>query len=449
MMYKYFKIFWIVLLAGCSSQKDDSELFSLEIAPDQQVQHFSAEAGLNWLTVTANCPIEVSSSREWCTPFMIPNYTTGNLRITVERNASPEARTATVSVSSTKVNQIINITVHQAGITPVVEVNKTAVELQDEALDFTLDVTANVPVVFVKPAWIAEKPGNTWKSGIKEYAFTAATMPAGTSFREGDVTVRTVETFAGVPPIPVHVTQTTVRRTRIIAHRGYWYKQGAAQNSLASLRNAIELGVYGSELDVWITTDNVLVLNHDATYGGVNIENSPYSAIEPLRLSNDEPLPTLQQCIDVAKQQTQPEKTKLIIEIKTHSNNANNKKCVDAVVKMVNDSQAADLVDYIAFSAYVCGELIKSNPQHRVAYLDGNLTPASLKSAGYWGLDYEQGVLKSNTAWISQAKAAGLTTNVWTVNADADMQHFINTGVDFITTDYPHTLKEKLKTIAN
>jgi hypothetical protein len=363
MMCKYLKIFWIVLL-GCSSQKDDSELFSLEIESGQQVQHFSAEAGLNWVTVTANCPVEASSSQEWCTPFMIPGYTTGNLRLTVERNASPEARTAMVNVSSTKVNRIINITVHQAGITPVVEVDKTAVELQDEVFDFALDVTANVPVVFYKPAWIAEKPGNTWKSGVKTYAFTAATMPAGTLLREGDLMVRTAETFDGVLPIPVHVTQTAVQRTRIIAHRGYWYKQGAAQNSLASLRNAIELGVYGSELDVWITTDNVLVLNHDAAYSGVNIENSPYSAIEPLRLSNGEPLPTLQQCIDVAKQQTQPDKTKLVIEIKTHSNNANNKRCVDAVVKMVNDSQAADLVDYIAFSAYVCGELIKSIGWH-------------------------------------------------------------------------------------
>jgi glycerophosphoryl diester phosphodiesterase len=445
MMCKYFKIFWIVLLAGCSSQKDDSELFSLEIESGQQVQHFSAEAGFNWVTVTANCPVETSSSQEWCTPFMMPDYTTKNLRITVTKNTSMEARTATVSLSGMEAKKIINITVHQAGVTPVVEVNKTTVELQDGVFDFTLDVTANVPVVFDKPAWITEKPGNAWESGVKTYAFTAGHMPAGTLLREGDLTVRTVEMFAGVPPIPVHVTQTTVHRTRIIAHRGYWTKSnGTAQNSLASLRNAIELGVYGSELDVWITTDNVIVLNHDATFDGVNIENSPYAAIEPLRLSNGEPLPTLQQCIDIAKQQTQPNKTKLIIEIKTHSNNANNKRCVDAVVKMVNDSKAADLVDYIAFSSYVCEELIKSNPQHQVAYLNGNLTPASLKSAGYWGLDYEQGVLRSNVAWISQAKAAGLTTNVWTVDDAMAMRYFISEGVDFITTNYPQTLKELL-----
>ena len=229
---------------------------------------------------------------------------------------------------------------------------------------------------------------------------------------------------------------------QIIAHRGYWDKPGASQNSLASLRNAIELGVYGSELDVWITADNVIVLNHDATYGGVNIENSPYSAIEPLRLSNGEPMPTLQQCIDIVKQQTHANKTKLIIEIKTHSVNANNKRCVDAVVKAVTDSQVADLVDYIAFSSYVCEELLKNNP--RVAYLNGNLTPTELKSAGYWGLDYNMSMLTTNTGWINQAKEAGLTTNVWTVNATADMQYFISMGVDFITTDKPQVLKNLL-----
>jgi glycerophosphoryl diester phosphodiesterase len=440
-MSKYFKFFWIVLLAGCSSQKDDSESFSLGIDPDQQVQYFSAEAGFKVFAIIADCPVETSSNQEWCTPLM---YTANNLWIAVKGNASMEARTAIVSLSSTEVKQIINITVHQAGITPEVTVNITDVTLPSGVLDFTLDVTANVPVVFDKPAWITGKAGNTWEGGLKTYAFAAAAMPAGTLLREGDITIRTAGTFTGVSPIVVHVTQNAVHRTRIIAHRGYWNKAGAAQNSLASLNNAIELGAYGSELDVWITTDDVIILNHDATYGGVNIENSPYSVIAPLRLSNGEPLPTLQQCIDIAKQQTQSDKTKLIIEIKTHSTDANNKRCLDAVVRMVNDNGAADLVDYIAFSSYVCQELIKSNPQHRVAYLNGNLTPATLIAVGYWGLDYEQGVLRSHSGWINEAKAAGLTTNVWTVNIESDMRYFINLGVDFITTDYPHTLKTLL-----
>ncbi|MDR2384349.1 MAG: hypothetical protein LBD80_01615 [Tannerella sp.] len=430
-------------MAGCSLQENKSEaLFSLEIDPAQQIQNFGPEAGYKSLTVIANCDVETVSNQEWCTPVMIPDYATDNLRITVTKNNSTETRTATITVSSKDTKQTIGVTVHQEGIVPTILVNRNGVALRNGTLDFTLDVTANIPVAFDKPAWISEKAGNTWVSGAKTYAFTATPLPADISSREGSIVVRPAGSFDGEPRVSVLVLQHT--GPQIIAHRGYWNKEGAAQNSLASLQNAIELGAYGSELDVWITADNVIVLNHDATYGGVNIENALYSAIEPLRLSNGEPLPTLQQCIDIAKQQTQPNKTRLIIEIKTHSNNTNNKRCVDAVVKAVNDAQAADLVDYIAFSSYVCEELIKSSPQHRVAYLNGNLTPATLKSAGYWGLDYTMSVLKNNTTWISLAKEAGLTTNVWTVNTAADMQYFISMGVDFITTDEPQVLKNLL-----
>jgi glycerophosphoryl diester phosphodiesterase len=432
----------LMLLSGCSSRKNSNpEPFYMEIDPDRQIQNFGQGAGYKSLTVLSNCTVEANSNQEWCTPRML-DYTADNLRITVTENISTDSRTAVVSVSAVEINRVTDITVNQTGITPAVSVDKTSITLRNSTLDFSLNVTSNVPVVFETPEWIAGNDENTWKTGLKTYSFTALPLPAGTSFRGGNIVIRTVETFADVQAIPVYVTQHS--STRIIAHRGYWNKSGAAQNSLAALNNAIELGAYGSELDVWITADNVIVLNHDATYGGVSIENSRYSAIEPLRLSNGEPLPTLQQCIDIAKQQRQAEKTRLVIEIKTHSNNANNKRCVDAVVKAVNDSGAEDLVDYIAFSSYVCEELIKSNPQHRVAYLNGNLTPAALKSAGYWGLDYTMSILKNNAAWISQAKEAGLTTNVWTVNSAEDMRYFISAGADFITTDNPHILKELL-----
>jgi glycerophosphoryl diester phosphodiesterase len=435
-----FLILCIIFLSGCSKE-NNSEQFFLKIDDSQRIQNFGSEAGYKSLTVTTNCSVEASSSQEWCTPVIMPNYTNDNLKISVIPNVSTEARTAVVTVSSEEVKQIISIMVNQEGSQPAVSVGKTDIMLRSNELDFTLDVTSNVPIVFNKPAWITEREGNVWENGAKTYTFTAAPLPIGVSTREGYVVVNTAGTFDGVLPISVHVTQ---QQPQIIAHRGYWNKSGSAQNSLASLNNAIELGVYGSELDVWITTDNMIVLNHDASYDGVNIESSPYSKIAPLRLSNGEPLPTLQQCIDIAKQQTGPNKTKLIIEIKTHSNNTNNKRCVEAVVQAVNDSQAADLVDYIAFSSYVCEELIKSNPQHRVAYLNGDKSPNVLKDEGYWGLDYQMDILKNFNTWISQAITAGLTSNVWTVNSHSDMQYFINMGVDFITTDEPYTLKNLL-----
>ena len=52
---------------------------------------------------------------------------------------------------------------------------------------------------------------------------------------------------------------------KVIAHRGYWNCDGSAQNSIASLGKAQKLGIYGSEFDVWMTSDGVPVVFHDAT----------------------------------------------------------------------------------------------------------------------------------------------------------------------------------------
>jgi glycerophosphoryl diester phosphodiesterase len=228
-------------------------------------------------------------------------------------------------------------------------------------------------------------------------------------------------------------------QTQIIAHRGHWDKLGAAQNSLSSLENAIKMGAYGSEIDVWLTKDGVIVLNHDETYQGVNMQTATYEELSALRLVNGEPIPTLQQCIDIAKKQN---KTKLIVEIKPHATPEADVRVAKETVKLINENGIADMVDYIAFSEQVCKELIKLNPKHRVAYLNGEKSPKELKAEGYWGLDYAWKVLKEDhPEWIKEAKALGLITNVWTVNNAERMQYFISQGIDYITTDNPQLLK--------
>lgn len=129
-----------------------------------------------------------------------------------------------------------------------------------------------------------------------------------------------------------------------------------------------------------------------------------------------------------------------MIEIKAHSTVENENRAVAAIVKLVTEGGVTGLVDYISFSENICRELIKSNPAHRVAYLNGNKTPEVLKTEGYFGLDYSMSVLRAHPDWVGKAIAAGIKTNVWTVNLPADMQYFIPLGVDFITTDDPREL---------
>ncbi|GHV66089.1 glycerophosphoryl diester phosphodiesterase [Bacteroidia bacterium] len=234
----------------------------------------------------------------------------------------------------------------------------------------------------------------------------------------------------------------STNQPKIIAHRGFWDKRGSDQNSLSSLKNAIGFGAFGSEIDVHLTTDGYIVLNHDDDYKGVPIQKVKYAELANLRLINDEPLPTLQQCIEIIKAQDKAEKTKLIVEIKPHHSPEIDARAANAVVKAINEGGIADLVDYISFSADICNELIKLNPKHRVAYLNGEKSPKQLKEEGYWGMDYNGDVfLKDHPEWIQEAKDLGLTINVWTINRMDEMKHFIAADVDYITTNHPELLK--------
>lgn len=248
---------------------------------------------------------------------------------------------------------------------------------------------------------------------------------------------------------PLGITQLTysnnparVAKPRVIAHRGY-HKDGAAQNSVAALAKAQELGIYGSEFDVWITADGKVVINHDSTVPGSSlvIENVNYDQIKDLTLANGEKLPTLD---DYLEQATKNADTKLILEIKRHSSAANNARAADAVIEAVKAKGLTDRVEYIAFDYTTCKRIVNALPGAMVQYLNGDLAPAAVRQDGIGGIDYRFSAYSGNPGWVKEAHANGMVTNVWTVDTVQDMMTCIAWGMDFITTNNPETLKELL-----
>lgn len=231
-------------------------------------------------------------------------------------------------------------------------------------------------------------------------------------------------------------------QTKVIAHRGYWDCEGSAQNSIASLTKAHEAGVYGSELDVWVTTDGVVVVNHDRVFQGFCIEESTYDELlKGITLKNGEKIPTLEEYLVAGKKM--PE-TRLIIEIKSHKRVVDEDRAVASVLYLVQKYAMEEQVEYIAFSMNACKELIRRAPAVGVAYLNGDVAPRDLRTLGFTGMDYSHDTLEKHPEWIDEAKACGLTINVWTVNDPERMEFFISKGVDFITTDKPTVLKDIL-----
>ncbi|WKN31081.1 glycerophosphodiester phosphodiesterase family protein [Porifericola rhodea] len=235
-------------------------------------------------------------------------------------------------------------------------------------------------------------------------------------------------------------TQTMAQFTdnKVIAHRGAWKNENLPQNSIASLKKAIELGCEGSEFDVWMTADGVLVANHDADLDGMPIEESTYKELLTKSLPNGEKIPTVEEYLKTGKSQ---KKTKLILEIKSSKiSTERTLELTEKSVALVQKLGMEDWVDYISFSLDACKKIIELDNDARVAYLSGDLTPQEAKDAGFWGLDYNYRVYQKKPEWIEQAQDLGLTLNVWTVNDKEVMKWMLEKDFDFISTDEPEVL---------
>lgn len=230
-------------------------------------------------------------------------------------------------------------------------------------------------------------------------------------------------------------------QTRVIAHRGYWETSGSAQNSLAALQKAQTLSIYGSEFDVWITSDGIPVVNHDAIVDSLRVEDETFERLQYITLTNGEKIPTLEQYLE---QGSKLPDIQLVLEIKSHKRIVNEDRLVSKVVEMVQSHQLEDRVDYISFSMNICKELKHILPNATIVYLNGDVSPTDLKALGLSGLDYSYKALSEHPDWIDEARSLGLTTNVWTVNDTTMMKSFINKGIDFITTDNPVALSRLL-----
>ena len=231
---------------------------------------------------------------------------------------------------------------------------------------------------------------------------------------------------------------------KVIAHRGYWTAPGSAQNSLASFAKADSIGVYGSEMDVWLTGDDKLVVNHDQVYKGTDIDMARARARDITRivLPNGENIPTFDAYLKLVA--SKPD-TRLILEMKSLSDYNREDLAAEKIVKELKKYGVLDRTDIIAFSINACMAFKKLIPDTKIYYLNGDLAPKSIKKLGLSGIDYSMKVLRKNPEWVKQAHDLGLEVNVWTVDEEADMKYFIDLGVDYITTDYPERLQALLK----
>ena len=226
--------------------------------------------------------------------------------------------------------------------------------------------------------------------------------------------------------------------TGIVAHRGFWNceEAGYAKNSIASLRCAQLSGVWGSEFDVNMTADSVLLVFHDSSIEGKKIEKYNHADFKYFRLKNGEPIPTLEEYLEQAKLSP---RMMLVYELKAHSCPEVEETAVQLTIRKLEEKGLLDpsRVMFISFSKYICERLSQLLPDFDVQYLNGDLKPYKVQKAGISGIDYHFKVFYTNKKWTANARKRGMSTNVWTVNKEEDMRASLKLKPQMLTTDNP------------
>jgi glycerophosphoryl diester phosphodiesterase len=229
-------------------------------------------------------------------------------------------------------------------------------------------------------------------------------------------------------------------KTKNIAHRGAWKKAALPQNSIASLIHAFEIGCDGSECDVWLTSDDIVVVNHDPDFYGVKIESSTYRQLLEKQHPNGETIATLEEYLSAMKDFLT---ARLLIEIKpSQMTPQRSLQLAKSAVAKVREIGAENYVDYISFDSAVLQKILALDASARVAYLGGDKSPQQLQDEGFWGADYHHWVLHAHPHWLKEFHSCGLTFNSWTVNSAQTMRWLLDESADFITTDEPELLLE-------
>jgi glycerophosphoryl diester phosphodiesterase len=231
-----------------------------------------------------------------------------------------------------------------------------------------------------------------------------------------------------------------------VAHRGFWNceEAGYAKNSIAALRCAQEAGFWGSEFDVNMTSDGVLIVYHDSDIKGKKIEKHPYSEFADFEIKNGEKIPTIDQYLEQGKKY--PE-TMLVYELKPHSSKEVEDRFIDLSIAKLEEHGLLDpeRVMFISFSLHICETLAQRLPDFTVQYLGSSHSPNYLADRGINGIDFNHTVFKIHRKWYRQARKRGMSVNAWTVNDKRTMKKMFRLGVDMLTTDNPLDAREILE----
>ncbi len=231
------------------------------------------------------------------------------------------------------------------------------------------------------------------------------------------------------------------RQIEIVAHRGGGNL--AAENTVASLEAVIRKGVAWSEIDVQRTMDGHYVVNHDSSFlrvAGESRSSSEMTLAEIKRLRvrdlfderrSSQEVATIEEFLDASKG-----RIGLFVELKGSTADP---KMADDIIAMIRARKMESEVAVLSLDYSLITYIEEHYPQIQTGFLYFFSIGETAQMNGDILIMEEQ---LATPEKIEEIHSAGKKAIVWTVNTQESIDHFLNSDIDGIITDYVPQVQE-------
>ena len=233
-----------------------------------------------------------------------------------------------------------------------------------------------------------------------------------------------------------------------IAHRGASYE--APENTLASVKLAWEVNADAAEIDVYLASDNRIMVIHDKdtrrTCAGKSfiVKNTPSEVMRDLDAGSwkdprfkGEKIPYLEEIME-----TIPEGKKLVVEIKCGS------EIIPHLERVLAKSPKRSQIIFISFGWETILDIKKAFPENPAYWLSSDKKSALKRipeaaEAKLDGINMQYAAIDEEL--MAAAKNYNLEVLSWTVDQPEEAKRLHGLGVNYITTNRPDLLKQQLQ----
>lgn len=215
---------------------------------------------------------------------------------------------------------------------------------------------------------------------------------------------------------------------KIYAHRGF--SAAHPENTLEAFRAALDVGVYGVELDIHASADGIPVVIHDeelerTTNGTGLVQSKTVAELAALDAGNGQKVPTFAEVVALAN-------GRLHFDIEIKGKNCE-RRVLEVLARYPETNAAISSFDWD-----VLRTVRQLAPDFELWVLTPTIDGAAIATAHELGATtlavYH---LSIDHNAMEQAKAADLEVMAWTVNLKSEVERLRDLGVVAICTDDP------------